>query len=189
MKKITLILIAVACIGAMMFSSCKKSTPQSTITFVNDTYTPINIVVNGAGKTIPAEGGSVVYVANVNTQASVSASTSGTYGATITWSFTDYFPSSGGDNLREPLDVDAQYFYLEAKYSTSYVKSLIVNEGFTDSTNEIMTIPNDGNTYSIGYYPAFSNTMIKATFTDDSTFTIRNITIPHVLNASYTAYL
>jgi hypothetical protein len=189
MKKTTLILIAVAGMCATMFSSCKKSVPQSTITYVNDTHTPISISVNGASKTIAVRS-TASYIANAGTEADVTASTSGSYGATITWSFTDNFPVNGGDNVSEPLDVDASYFYLEVINAyTAATSAIIVNLGLTSQTNEAMTIPNNGIAYGIGYYPAFSNTVIKATYTDNSTKTISSIAIPYTLNASYTANL
>ena len=182
-----LIVVAVTC--ARMFSSCKKSNRQSTITYVNDTHTPINITVNGAGKTIAVRS-SASYVANVGTQAVVTASTSGSYGATITWSFTDNFPASGGDNLSKPLDVDASYFYLEI--INAYIAptaAVIVNLGLASQTSDAVTIPNNGNTYGIGYYLAFSNTVIKATYTDNAAKIFSNIAIPDTLNAYYTAEL
>jgi len=70
MKKTTLILIAIVGVSATIFSSCKKSTPQSTLTFVNDTYTPISITVNGSSRTI-AVNNSVSYVANVGSTANI----------------------------------------------------------------------------------------------------------------------
>jgi len=120
----------------------------------------------------------------------ITASTSGTYGATISWSYTDNFPASGGDDLDEPLDVESSYFYLTAvNTSTVAVKSLIVNEGLTSQTNKTMNIPNNGNTYGIGYYLAFSNTVIQATYTDNSITTLYSLPIPNTSNASYTADL
>jgi len=189
MKKHSLILIAVVGLFATTFSSCKKAAQQSSITYVNDTYTPVNITVGGSSQTI-AVGGSVTFIANVGTDVNVTASTSGSYGLSVPWSFPDTFPQVSGDNISETIDVPAEYFYLKAVNTyTAATVSLIVNLGLTAQTNENMTIPNDGNTYGIGYYYGFSNTEIKATYTDNSTLLITGITIPNTLNASYTASL
>jgi len=190
MKKTTLILFAVVGIFATMFSACRKASPaHSTITYVNDAYTPMTVIINGYNQTIPA-GGSATYTGDVSSEANGTATTSGTFGLTVSLTIADNYPDLSGDNVTYSLDIPAEYFYLKAVNTyTSPTSSIIVNLGLTSQTNEPVSVANDGNTYGIGYYYGFSNTVIKATYTDNTTLTISNLSIPNTLNASYTAQL
>ena len=190
MKKATLVLIMAAGLFTTIFSSCHKSSPpQSTITYVNDSYTPMTVTINGASETIPA-GSSGTFSGNVGSEANGSYSTAGTYGLTVSQGIADNFPQDAGDNTTESIDIPAEYFYLKAVNTyTAPTVSLIVNLGLTSQTSENMTIPNDGNTYGIGYYYGFSNTEFKAYYTDNTSLIINNVSIPNVANASYTISL
>ena len=171
------------------YSSCHKTQQYSTITYVNDAYTDISISVNGVSKTIPV-GGSVSYTGAVSSNADLVASTSGTFGAQYPWSYTDVFHADANTELTKTLDVDPSYFFLEATNSYSYSTTQIeVNVGLVAQTIENISIPNDGNTYQLGYYQAFGNTAVKSFYSDLTTWTSPYLAIPNTYNASYTITL
>ena len=157
-----------------LFTQCKKSvedllgTQTSTVTFYNRAYTPVDITVNGVAKTIPA-GGSVKYTANANESATGSATTSGKtatgsqLGVLMTWSWTSLFFPPGGGNIDYMLDVPSTYFFLNLKnVSTKNIQKVYVNYGYANQSTENILIPNDGLTYGIGYYLAFTNSNVRA---------------------------
>ena len=184
--------VAIVLLGAFListYSSCKKEQQDSSITYVNDTYTPISIRVNGQAQTIPV-GGSVSYIAVTGTTANVDASTAGTYGQTYSWSFTDNFPSDANTTITESLDVDASYFYLKAINSyASTTTQIEVNATLASQTVENISIPYDGNIYELGYYQAYGNTTVKAFYSDLTSWSSPVLSIPNTANASYTITL
>ena len=55
------------------------------------------------------------------------------------------------------------YFYLKlVNSSAAPITKLYVNYGLQAQTLDNITIPNDGKTYSIGYYSAYSNSNARA---------------------------
>lgn len=94
------------------------STSSSTITYINASFTSINITVNSVTKTIAA-GGNVQYTGTPNTVATGSATTSsGTMvGNTYTWTLNNTFPASG--NLNNTLSVGGDMFFLKIKNTSS----------------------------------------------------------------------
>ena len=165
---------------------------NSTITYTNDTYTPISINVGGSTAIINPSS-SVSFSGGAGTAVNVSASTAGTttsgtqVGDLISWSFTDNFPT-GGDQLTEPLDVSADYFYLYViNKLTSNINSIVVN---SQSTNYI-SVPNDWNTYATGYFLAGSGYVtLYVTTTAGDNISYSGIGVPNTANASvtFTAY-
>jgi hypothetical protein len=169
---------------------------STAISYKNNTFTPITIAVNGATATIPV-GGSVAFAGQVGTVATGTASTSGTanelgistangiIGLTISWDINNTFPSS--DTLRVPLDVGATYFFLRIK--NTYSKNIIdfyVNVNFTyGQVYQDVTIPNDGNTYDMGYYLAYSSSNVQ-TQSSDNKVVWKAVTLPFTSNQAYT---
>ncbi len=211
--------ITISAFGALIYSSCRKDKckgvtcqnggtcndgscvcpsgysgnfcENSSITYTNDTYTPINITVGGSAAVINA-GTSVSFIGAAGTAVNVTAYTSGTtstgsqVGDLISWSFTDNFPTDG-DALTEPLDVSAAYFYLYMKNTNASesINAIYVNYGSSQQTVDNVTVPNDGNVYGIGYYLAYSNTEVYATGSASSYWTWYPA-IPNVANATVT---
>jgi len=141
---------------------------NSTITFTNPTFTPIDITFNGNTKTAPV-GGSAVFSGSANTTSTGNASTSGKtntntlVGALITWdNITQAFPSSG-NNINYQLNVGSNFFFLKMKNTSNFsLLKIYVNYNLQNQTLDNVTIPNDGNTYNLGYYRAFSNSNVRA---------------------------
>ena len=156
----------------VFFTHCKKDieallSQTSTITFINPTYTTISISFNGETKTI-APGGSVVFTGDADAYATGTASTSGQtssgsqVGLMMTWSLVKYFPT-GGDNINSTLNVGSDYFFLKmANQSTINIQKVYVNYGTSEQTVDNLLIPNNGVTYSIGYYKAYTNSSVRA---------------------------
>ena len=157
----------------------------SSLIYQNNTFTPIEITVNGSSATIPV-GGNVTYVGAAGAAADVSATTSGSYGLVISWSFSDVFPTGGSIPI-EPMDVSNQYFYLEMQnLYTSYISSITTNYNFNPyQMYEVISIPNDHLTYGIGYYDATNSTSVKVNFTDNTFVTTSYLNIPNENNAYY----
>lgn len=140
-------------------------TSTSTITYVNASFTSINIMVNSMAKTI-AVGGNVVYTGTPNAAATGTASTSGKtssgtiVGNTISWALSNVFPASG--NSTNTLNVGGDSFFLKVKNASSKsITKLYVNYGLTPQTLDNVTIANDSQVYSLGYYKAYTNSNVR----------------------------
>ena len=134
----------------------------TTITINNDAPTPINLTVNGSTTTVPY-GGSVSYNGNYGSTLTVSATTqSSSFGQTISWETTTYtFPAVGTNIV--PIDVPSTFFYLTfTNMSSNTVNELVVNYGTTSATDEYPTINPGTSNAGIGYYYAYTNTVIRA---------------------------
>lgn len=182
-KRIPLIL----CIGiffALLATSCKKDSnspagnngngnnnngngnnSNSTITYVNDTYTPITIIINNQTQTI-AIGSKVVIKGAPGTNITGTASTSGEtstgtqVGLLISWNLNNTFPSSG--NFSENLDVGSNYFFLKIQNKSNLsITRIFVNYGLAPQTEDDVTVNNNSIVYSIGYYQAFTNSNVR----------------------------
>ena len=153
-----------SCPTGYIGSNCGTLATTS-ISYTNTTFTPIQITSNGVTSTI-AVGGSVTYTGQFGTTNSYTAYTYGTtntgtqIGGKITWSDSHTFPSSGTTTI--PLNVEATIFFLKVKNSNAShsASGVYVNYNTTSQSFDNISIPNDGNTYGVGYYPAFTNTEI-----------------------------
>jgi hypothetical protein len=155
----------------------------STITFINPAFTPIDITFNGQAKTAPV-GGSAIFTGTANTAGTGTASTSGKtssgtqVGLLLTWnSFTLTFPSAG-TNLNSPLNVGGEYFFLKMSNTSGLtIQKVYVNYNTVSQTLDNISIPNNGITYNIGYYKAFSNSNVRAeSGSSDWTWNTLNLT-------------
>lgn len=152
--------------GSTTGGSTGGGTSTSTITYANASFTSINITVNGVAKTI-AVGGNVVYTGTPNAAATGTASTSGKttsgtiVGNTISWALNSVFPASG--NSTNTLNVGGDSFFLKVKNASSKsITKLYVNYGLTPQTLDNVTIANDSQVYSLGYYKAYTNSNVRA---------------------------
>jgi|GEM_PF-984140 len=169
--------------GACMNGTCSCPTgyvgnlcqdlATTTVTYQNNTFTTMNVYV--AGSSTPtytiAPNSSIVIsgtwgtvLSSVAQTASYSSSNT-QIGLLMSWSLNDTFPATG--NITEPLDVDANYFFLEVQNNSTTgniltnIATNTSNPGYTLSYSVDIT-PN-GTTYGFGYYYAFSNTAIDIT--------------------------
>jgi hypothetical protein len=115
-----------------------------------------------------AVGGSAVFTGTAGAAASGTASTSGVtssntqVGLKISWTYNLTFPAAS-TNLNYKLDVGSNYFFLKIRNSSAYqLLKVYVNYGLVAQTLDIITIPNDGQTYNIGYYSAYTNSNVRA---------------------------
>ena len=172
------------CLSGYSGSRCENST----ITFTNDSYTTVNITVNGSSATIAA-GNSLSFTGGAGSTANVTATTAA-YSSTgvqigdlVSWSFSDNFPT-GGDLLTDPLDVPNTYFYLYLINTLpSYINSVALNSQVTD----YVAVPNDGYTYGVGYYftqSGYAN--LYVTTTGGGSYNYYPIYVPGGYNSSVT---
>ncbi|HTI10611.1 MAG TPA: hypothetical protein VL832_18710, partial [Puia sp.] len=138
----------------------------TTLTYINDTYTTISMVANNQTQTI-APGASLVFTGTAGSSFSASASTSGKtssgtqVGLLLSWTLSNTFPGSG--NFSTKLDAGSNYFFLKIiNRSSLAMTKLYVNYGLQPQTLDNITIPNDGLTYNIGYYSAYTNSNARA---------------------------
>jgi hypothetical protein len=139
----------------------------TTVTYYNNTYTPIYITINGSNATIPV-GGSVTYNGTPGDYADGSAYTSGQTGSgsqigvQISWNLTGDFPQIGDNEV--DINVSSDYFFLRLRNASPYnISQEYVNYQLASQTFDNVFIPNDGNIYDMGYYKAFSNSNIYLT--------------------------
>ena len=162
------------------------------ISYQNNTFTPITIVVNGAEQTIPV-GGSYTYKGKVGTAATGTASTAGAasslgistpggiIGLTINWSIDNTFP--GKDTLRVPLDVGASYFFLRmANTSPKNIINYYVNyQSAYGQFYQDVTVPNTGTMYDLGYYLAYTSSNVQ-TQSSNSKINWKAVSLPFTNN-------
>lgn len=170
-----------------------------TIQYVNNSFTPITIAVNGDTKVIPV-GGTVSYSGQYGLGATGTATTAGNgtslgvttdggkVGLTINWAIDNTFPAT--DTLRVPLDVGATWFFLKiANTSSRNIINYYVNYQFSYGEEyQDVTIPNNGVTYGMGYYLAYpySNVQTQSTTSTTPKIDWRAITLPFTSNQSAT---
>lgn len=132
---------------------------ETTLTYKNNTMTPVSLIANGNSTTLPA-GGTVVLKGNPGDPVSGSANTKGVLGKTIIWTLSGSFGES--DKIVD-IDVSSQYFFLAITNNGAYTLSdVYVNYGLTSQTYDAVNIPNDGTTYGLGYYEAYTNSNARA---------------------------
>jgi hypothetical protein len=137
----------------------------STLTYINDTYTRIIVIFNNQIQTIQV-GSNIVFSGTPGSKLSGTASTSGQtstgtqVGLQLAWNINNTFPASG--NASTDLDATSDFFFLNIinKSSIEWTK-LYVNYGLQAQTLDNVSIPNDGKTYNIGYYKAYSNSNVR----------------------------
>jgi len=166
----------------------------SSITFRNDSYTPVNINVGGSTETI-APDSSISVAGQPGLDASMYAYTFGVnannqqVGDSIVWSNDYIFPSNGA-LLIVPLDVYPQYFFLKMidSNSTQSITSIYVNYGITGAqTFDNIIIPNDKQVHNVGYYISYPLTQVYAVSSTGGHWLITPPPIPDtVLNESVT---
>ncbi|MFI5196138.1 MAG: calcium-binding EGF-like domain-containing protein [Chitinophagales bacterium] len=163
------------------------------ITYKNNTFTPVTIVINGKASVIAASH-SITYSGQYTTYLFGSASTSGStdsgevVGDLITWNIANPFPIS--DTAAIGLDVSPTYFYLKIKnnnphYSIAgfYYGDSISGGYFFVSIN----IPGDGVMYDLGYYNAYDNNNGITFVSSSGANLFVNFTLPFVNNQYYIA--
>jgi hypothetical protein len=139
---------------------------SSTISYLNNSFKNVTITVNNQTKTI-APGNTVAFTGTPGSLATGTASSSGQtssgtqVGLKITWALSNTFPASGA--LSVPLNVGSNFFFLRIINNSAYtINSLYVNYGLQAQSQDNISIPDDGNTYDIGYYSAYSNSNVRA---------------------------
>jgi len=143
---------------------------NTSITFENPAFTPITITLGGATQTIQPSA-KVSFQGKAGSQTTFNASTSGRtstgdiVGLEITWSSSINFPNSGNTNY--PLNVSSNIFFLIVKNnSIRKINKVLVNYQLQSGTTENLAIPNDKQSYRLGYYKAFSNSNVRFENTD-----------------------
>ena len=177
-------------------ANCQTTTTTS-VAYVNNTFTPITLVINGITQTIPV-GGSVSVKGYYGTIASGVAYTSGStplgvitgygvVGETIYWQINDSYPKSG--TTTNTLNVGASYFYLNIvnNHSLSITNYIVNNELTVGMLGVTATIPNNGQTYGLGYYLAYPNSNLVVSYSDGSKSTLSTLSLPFTNNQMYTA--
>ncbi|MES1159274.1 MAG: hypothetical protein ABUM51_00810, partial [Bacteroidota bacterium] len=127
----------------------------STLTYINDSYTPISFTANNQTQNINS-GASLVFTGTPGSIFTATATTSGKtstgtqVGVQISWTLNTTFPSTG--DVSNKLDVTSDYFFLKIINKDNLpMTRLYVNYGLAAQTLDNITIPNDGVTYNIGY--------------------------------------
>ncbi len=177
-------------------TNCQTAT-TSNVAYMNNTFTPVTIVINGSLATIPA-GATVSFKGNYGTLASGTATTSGStplgvlsgggsVGQSIYWQLNNKFPVSG--TVTDTLNVGASYFYLSiVNNSTFSIINYTVNSELVSGAFAVTaSIPNNGQTYGLGYYLAYPNSNVKVTYSDGHTATLSSFSLPFANNQQYTA--
>jgi hypothetical protein len=178
-------------------SACQSDCGQSsgsTITFVNNAFTPTEITFGGITQTAPA-GGSAIFSGNPGAWQTGSASTSGKtvegnqVGNKLTWNLSYQFPNSGNQTIN--LNVGSDYFFIKVRNNgTKPLTKFYVNHGLQSQTLDNISIANDNVVRNIGYYKAWSNSNVRAELQGGTQYVYWNqgthFTLPFTINQSTT---
>ena len=161
--------------------------PTTDVTFYNNTFKDIRITVDYTEKIIESsgsvtfyglEGNSVAYYAETSGQ-----TTSGTQvGLLLYW---DNSIDLEGGTLDWDLNIGSDFYFMRITNNGTHVLTpLEVTQGLGDVMTENIVIPNDGVKYDIGYYEAYSETLVKGYFEDDPDSWVywENFTFPGTVN-------
>jgi hypothetical protein len=147
------------------------------VTFINTTRTSMSVTVLTVTRTI-LKNDSSTFTLSTNPRSLVyTASTSGkTTGGSVVGLVLNWGGSGSPINVstytsvRLLLQVPSTYFFM---YMTNTGKTTLgpiyVNYGLTDQTVDYVSVPGDGVMYSIGYYKAFTNTVVRAYWSSPTT--------------------
>jgi hypothetical protein len=161
----------------------------STISFRNNTYTPIYLNVSGYPDTIPPDS-TVSYYGTSGEALTISAFTFGTnpttnlpVGDTIPWSLNDNFPVNGLTHT-DTFNVNTNYFFLKLidSSTTQSITSIDVNFNIMGAqTLNNVAVPNDKKVHGIGYYVNYPLTQIKITSNTGYNWIVTPPTIPDTI--------
>jgi hypothetical protein len=152
---------------------CGKVIPGIVVN--NRALTSMTVTINGVTKIIPGSSGVATFTGQAGQSAIGTASTAVyLYGQQVGLMVTTFvntsFPSAGIKH--EYLDVSSTYFYLSMKVAGSKsFYEVVVNSGSTLETRvqgSFTPYALGGNTFSLGYHYAQSNTVIRAYYTSTS---------------------
>ena len=156
----------------------------SYIVYQNNTFTAVDITINGTKVTMPRSN-SAVFTGTPGTSATGSATTRGLFGSTYNWTFNDLFPSNG-NTFTNTLNVSSEYFFLEIANNDIYpINNLLINSGTATQTSEAVSLVPERLPYYVGYYKSAPNTTITVKLNTNTTFTTDSITLPDTANAMY----
>ncbi len=145
--------------------------PRTDITFRNNVFTDINLVLNGKNYTVKQED-SITFDDFEGFEVFYSAETSGKtaggdiVGLAVTWS--GQLVLNGG-RMAVDLDLARDYFYIYiTNNGTHDLGPFYVNYGLTDQTVDNVIMKADGRRYRTGYYRANSGTKVRALWQEDA---------------------
>jgi hypothetical protein len=166
-----------------------KAVSQTTVTVANNSLTAVEFETDGVKYKLEA-GGEKVFTGKPDQVFAGEAVTFGKtttgsqVGGKLTWTVDDKFPPTGDRKVN--FDVASDYFFLEVINKSEYtITQVIVNFELQSQTVDDVTIENDGETYSIGYYKAFSNSNVRLR-TDIGYWHQPTLDLPNEKNQKYT---
>ncbi len=147
------------------------------VTFVNTVYTAMSVTVLSVTRTIQPDDSSTFTISTNPRSLVFTASTSGkTTGGTViglvlAWGGqSSPIDVSSYTSVRLSLQAPSTYFFM---YMTNTGKTTLgpiyVNYGLSDQTKDNISVPGDGSMYSIGYYKAHTNTVVRAYWSSPTT--------------------
>ncbi len=165
------------------------------LSFYNTTFTDIDISVNRYGTKIINPDETVTFrVLKTDNSYSYYASTSGQttqgsqVGLKLEWSSTE---TISGSEYTWNLVVSEDYFYLKMRNNGSHnLSPLYVNYELAHETVDQIVIPVDDALYNIGYYRAYSNTVVAAFWQNENTYSYwrqgQQFNLPWTMNQEIT---
>jgi len=150
----------------------------------------MEITFNGSPQTA-SPGGTAVFYGTPGTLATGTAETSGKtssgtqLGIPLGWTLSYQFPSSGNTTIN--LNVGSDKFFIKVRNNgTKTLENFYVNYGLQSEMLENITIPNNNQIYSIGYYKAWSNSNVRVDLQGASQtvtwYQGTNFTLPFTIN-------
>lgn len=150
----------------------------------------MEITFNGSTQTA-SPGGTAVFYGTPGTLATGTAETSGKtssgtiLGIQLMWTLSYQFPISGNTTIN--LNVGSDKFFIKVRNNgTKTLENFYVNYGLQSQSLDNITIPNNNQIYSIGYYKAFSNSNVRVDLQGTSQYVTwnqgTNFTLPFTIN-------
>ncbi len=191
-------LLALLPIALLFLASCEPYQEDFQAKFTNHLYTGIEVTVHGYGSRIIPPGATTVFWIDPNAHNySYYARTCGTdyygdrIGLLLEWNYTEQV--YGYEHTTDLIIEDNLFFLNMRNVGWHNMTPLYVNCYSTAQTVDDIVIPNDGETYTTGYYRAYLNTMVMAYWQghpDDFTYWVQgsDFNLPWSNNQSVTLW-
>lgn len=140
------------------------------ITIVNNTFTPLKVLLAGNIATIASNEAYVFEGIEAFSTVAFSASTASydtegnVIGDLLNWS--ENFELTGEDE-EIGINVNSNFFFLDVQNNGGTLRGLYVNDGTVAEKFENLIFNGDGSTNHVGYFEAYNDTRIRCNFDDN----------------------
>ncbi len=158
---------------------CERLATTSVI-FKNNSFASMSIQTNNSSKMV-APGDTASFSGIPGETFNIYAYLTAMYlngsnvGNTVSWNLTLTYPASG--SVMQNMDVPTTYFFLKVVNTSTYTITAEQVNGYSYNA----TIPNNAQTYGLGYYNASGNPSVTL-YANSKSWNFNNLNLPYTVN-------